>query len=503
MKTPALKVNQWLKEWEEVVFDKKARRAKPDPFFFLFTLPAKDLRALCGIYARSATDRSRGHDDTGIQRRHDEERSNEIQEFIRFGHPWAGLSNAKRKSAEYSDLKKPGWLPTAIVVNILRPGDERQGDKLLPADSISIETERGQCFVELPRMFSGSKWRSKSVPPIEVIDGQHRLWAFDEFDVDGKFDLPVVAFQGLDISWQAYLFYTINIKPKRINASLAFDLYPLLRTEDWLEKFEGAAIYRETRAQELVDLLYSTPQSPWKKQINMLGESGRGDMATQAAWVRALMATFIKSWEGKKVGIGGLFGAPVGSHELVLPWSRHEQAAFLIEVGRCFKQAVSGVRTGWAQSLRKVTPADGDSSHDPAFFGRYTLISQDQGIRGLLNMANDLTFLHADELKLEKWGDGGSPGDSDEQLISKALSSLRKRPVAAFIQDLTQELSDFDWRAYSAPGLTSDQSLLKSGFRGSGGYRTLRQQLLLHLSKVKGNVGKLAKQAIERLGYSD
>ena len=50
------------------------------------------------------------------------------------------------------------------------------------------------------------------------------------------YELPVIAFQGLDVTWQAYLFYTINIKPKRINASLAYDLYPLLRVQDWLEK---------------------------------------------------------------------------------------------------------------------------------------------------------------------------------------------------------------------------------------------------------------------------
>jgi hypothetical protein len=49
----------------------------------------------------------------------------------------------------------------------------------------------------------------------------------------------LVAFHGLDLSWQAYLFWTINIKPKRINPSLAFDLYPLLRSENWLDKAEG------------------------------------------------------------------------------------------------------------------------------------------------------------------------------------------------------------------------------------------------------------------------
>ena len=51
-----------------------------------------------------------------------------------------------------------------------------------------------------------------------------------------------------------------------------------------LEKFEGPVIYRETRAQELVDLLYSYPQSPWFQRINMLGESGLGRrMVSQAA----------------------------------------------------------------------------------------------------------------------------------------------------------------------------------------------------------------------------
>ena len=92
----------------------------------------------------------------------------------------------------------------------------------------------------------------------------------------------MVAFHSLDISWQAYLFYTINIKPKKINRSLAFDLYPLLRTEDWLETAEGAAIYRETRAQEITEILWSHPASPWRAKINMLGDTGV-KYVTQAA----------------------------------------------------------------------------------------------------------------------------------------------------------------------------------------------------------------------------
>ena len=59
---------------------------------------------------------------------------------------------------------------------------------------------------------------TSSCEPIEVIDGQHRLWAFEKQLDNADFELPVVAFVGLDISWQAYLFWTINIKPKRIDA---------------------------------------------------------------------------------------------------------------------------------------------------------------------------------------------------------------------------------------------------------------------------------------------
>lgn len=245
MKTLALKVNQWLEEWDEVLFDPRMRRTKPNPFFYLVSLPARDLQALCGIYPRIAKGRKKGSQDLGIQRSHDPERSDEIMRFVRFGHPWAGLSIAKRKSAEYDDLRKPGWLPPAIVVNILRVGDNRQGRSLVAADQVSIEDKKERVSMILPGGYSGPEWRTSSVPPIEVIDGQHRLWAFQDFEFEGTFELPVVAFHGLDISWQAYLFYIINLKPKRINASLAFDLYPLLRTEDWLEKFEGPNIYRK------------------------------------------------------------------------------------------------------------------------------------------------------------------------------------------------------------------------------------------------------------------
>src|SRR5437879_1921309 len=113
---PAIKVHQWLRPWDKVKFDPKRNRAKPEPHFFIFSLPAAELRSLCGIFRRQTTSVSPRSADLGIQRQHDPERSEEIKRFVEFGYPWSTLSEAKRQSGKYDDLRKPGWLPTAIVI---------------------------------------------------------------------------------------------------------------------------------------------------------------------------------------------------------------------------------------------------------------------------------------------------------------------------------------------------------------------------------------------------
>ena len=236
------------------------------------------------------------------------------------------MGEKKRKMPGAMALRKPGWLPTAIIVNILPVGAERNGKTIGASDIATIEGSNGATMLKLPSAFTGAGWEPSTIFPIEVIDGQHRLWAFEGFDPGDDYELPVVAFHALDHSWQAYLFWSVNITPKRINRSLAFDLYPLLRQENWLDKFSGHSIYRETRCQELVECLWSHPDSPWHQRINMLGETAQqlgseASMATQAAWIRSLMATFVKQWEGSNVAIGGLFGAPRTADDPFLPWS--------------------------------------------------------------------------------------------------------------------------------------------------------------------------------------
>jgi DGQHR domain-containing protein len=508
---PAIVVRQWLHEWDYVHFSQTDElRRKPEPTFFVFSLPAQQLRKLADIYPRQAN-KPRA-EDTAIQRIHDPKRSAEIRRFVHGGFPWSDLSDKQKQLEEYKDLRMPGWLPTAIIANILSE-DVRKGDaQISPEDVIHIQmTGNSSAELLLPQGISNPSWHPR-VAPIEIIDGQHRLRAFDdEESLSGTYELPIVAFYNLDVTWQAYLFYTINIKPKKINASLAFDLYPILRIQDWLEKSPtGPAIYRETRAQELTEVLWSHPDSPWYKRINMLGERGAGSV-TQAAFIRTLMSSFVKRLEGRGISIGGLFGSELHHNQQdVLRWTRPQQAALLVLIWQSIAGAIKESTEFWALDLRKiaaVNPEDDkeDSSLDSAFTSKYSLLATDQGVRGLLQVTNDLCYVGADKLKLGKWEwdevfeDDGINIES----VSTALRELRRRPVSKFISTVAYELTKFDWRTSSTPNLNDRERRSQLVYRGSSGYKEIRRQLLYQLSESKdADVRSIVIEVIERLGYT-
>jgi hypothetical protein len=492
----AIRVPQWLPEWSDVAVDPGAYRSSPPHEFYLTSLPASDLRALAGIFRRSTEAGLPRSRDLGIQRRHDAERSAEIHEFVRSGFPWSSLSKQRRESHEYDDLKKPGWLPTAIVVNILRPEDTRRGGNVHSRDLITVEDEPSGAKVILPRDFDADGWQPAGLSPIEVIDGQHRLWAFDDPHFAKGYSLPVVAFHGLDISWQAYLFYTINIKPKRINTSLAFDLYPLLRTEDWLERFAGHSIYRETRAQEITEALWSYPESPWHNRIDMLGGGGRREVS-QAAWIRSLLSTFVKAFESTRSPIGGLYGAPRGKDEPVLGWNRAQQSAFIILLWQELKAAIERSDASW---IADITLEDGGLSQaGAAFAGRYSLLNSDQGVRGVLHLANDLCWLRAEDLGLADIGSENVDDGTAEGPITDAIEILRDAGTGPFVRELGEALASYDWRTSADPGLNEAGRSSKARFRGGTGYRELRSDLLKHVAGRGGPVGSTASEVAEAL----
>jgi hypothetical protein len=496
----ALLVKQWLSTWDKIEFHPKLMQTKPEPHFYLFSMKASELKLLTGVYRRSIKNLRPRSMDPNVQREHNEDRSRVISDFVQHGYPWCEMSRGKRESQDFNDLRKPGWLPTAIVVNILQKGEKRNEKAISSRDQVLVNPGLGTVELLLPEDFKEPGWHPESIYPLEVIDGQHRLWAFDELDIKGDFELPVVAFHGLDRSWQAYLFWSINITPKRIKQSLAFDLYPLLRTEDWLERFQGHSIYRETRAQELTEALWANPKSPWHQKINMLGDTGSAiPMASQAAWVRSLMATLVRSWDSK-TGLGGLFGAPLRQHSLVLPWSRAMQAAFLIHWGNSIRDSIFEFKAGWAKHLRQEKGWNSIANGDAAFYGPNTLLSTDQGVRGILFAVNDVVFCAEKFLNLASWNAEAVSAATDEEAVDAGLKSLKSHAIGQFLKEIADGLADYDWRTSAAPGLTETERRNQSLFKGSGGYRELRRQLLHHLQRGAGPVGKFSKLALGKLG---
>ena len=509
MKIPAIRVQQWLDDWDSYNFSESVRQRKPDPYFYVCSMSAPLLRRLSGVRRREATGPRAS--DIGIQRGHDERRSGEIWRFVKAGYPWASLNTSQQ--TRFREMKKPGWLPTAVVANLLTESSERAGLKVAPSDHIQIETQAGNfAYLTLPEGSENGSWEPapNGLEPLEIIDGQHRLFAFPEDEeLQGDFELPVVIFVDLDISWQAYLFWSINVTPKRINPSMAFDLYPLLRTADWLN-FDGPMAYRETRAQELTETLWSHPSSPWRERIGMLGRE-RGKV-TQAAFVRSLTLSFVRGWTGsRRTHIGGFFGAQQNAEPTeILGWTRAQQAAYLIALWSSLKDHIGASKDAWTEHLRQHTSDhDVPEGLDAAFAGRYSILASDQGVRGVLQVWNDISYVRRHDVAFGSWqrpiSEGATDSATNREEVSKALDELSLQAgIADFIEQLTLAVAKFDWRSAVTPTLPADVEIFQSRYRGGSGYKQVRLQLLRHLAQVDNpEVASSAKAVTAALGYDE
>jgi hypothetical protein len=313
------------------------------------------------------------------------------------------------------------------------------------------------------------------------------------------YEVPVVIFNNLSPSWQAYLFWVINVEPKKINPSLAYDLYPELRNQSWLQGGEGIRVYQEHRAQELTEVLWRHEASPWKGRIELHGNRVEGHVSN-AAFIRSLMVSFVRNW-GNDDKIGGLFGALKDKDaERVLPWKRAQQAAFLIACWCHLSTAIDNSRTKWVRELNKGDAVDG---HSAAFAGPHSLLGTDQGVRAVLVVFNALCQVAYSGLDLESWDLDLASDEPDEDDVSEALEefgSLR-RPNSFLAAASKAMIDDVDWRTSSAPNLEPAQRNEQSIYRGSSGYVLLQQRCFDALKKSPDElVADAASVAAELMG---
>lgn len=178
----------------------------------------------------------------------------------------------------------------------------------------------------------------------------------------------------------------------------------------------------------------------------------------------------------------------------MLAWSRAQQAGFLIFLWQQLYSAVRNSKSGWARNLRQIaikqnTP---EKLGDPAFYGPYSLINSDQGVRGYLHAVNDLCFITAPSLDLRSWRIEKQSPANDDDAVGLALNTLSKHRLAKFLKEIAVGLEPFDWHTSSTPDLPEKERLQAAAYRGSGGYKELRAQLLDFLARRQSDVGKAA-----------
>lgn len=500
-KIPVLKVNQWLHTWNQAEWSEEL--PEPTRHFFMASMKISTLRRLSGVSRRQVSQRKAGSKGAGYQRAHQETRSKSIAQYLRYGYPLS--SQLGLKAEEHRTLIHPGWLPTAILVNIVASTETRRrnGKDLAvdPSCAVTIVPGEGVSFLSFP---SGAEKSDFSLPatslePIEIIDGQHRLFALDEMgdegllDGFGDYEVPVIVFDGLSEAWQAYLFWVINVEPKKINPSLAFDLYPELRSQSWLESGEGIKVYQEHRAQELTEVLWRHEDSPWRDRIELHGNRVEGHVSN-AAFIRSLTVSYVRRW-GRGNKVGGLFGSvDRGGKERVLRWKRSQQAAFLIACWRhVHNEIVRNPKVVW------IAECAAEFSHRPlefrqvvnphglhaAFAGPDSLLGTDQGARAIMVVFNAVCQVAYAEMELETWESERVSDAPEDSEVSEALAEFnRLGPANSLLKKIAAELViRFDWRASSAASLTSEQKQMAAAFRGSSGYAMLQRQCLTVLTQ--------------------
>lgn len=480
-----IKINQWLSSWDDIDYN-QPMRSKPDDHFYFFKMDIRLLKRLSDVHRRKSSKTKVV--DSNIQRELREDRTEEIQRFVEKGFPLSTLNKRDRELEQNQVLKMPGFLPTAILVNIIGLNQKRGNSEIRESDVIKIEKVTGNDVMVLPDAVFDDNWLPE-LKPIEIIDGQHRLWAFDETEqIQGDYEVPVIAYDNLDRAWQAYLFYVINIKPKKINTSLGYDLYPLLRTQEWLENSkDGLSVYRDTRAQELVEALWLYDESPWHRRISMLGDDSSN--ISQNAFVRALSSTYLRKTSRKKVS--GLFADVLTNknHEEV-KWVRPQQAAFLIllwdEIAKAIKSTEENDQIEWIDNLRKEnfqsSLFERELELDKAFIGKNSNLSRDQGVTGISMFSNDFFYVLANESDLNfndlEWNEEIDERQIETSSIDLAISEFRNHSIFSYIQLFSREVIKFDWRTSNAQFSDENQREIQKKYRGSGGYRDIWKDLL-------------------------
>ena len=204
-----------------------------DKEIFVFSANPHDIYQLANISDISKSDKN-------FQRPYDQSRVDEIKRYV------LGKDKLYKKG---KDVFAIGYIPNSIVIN-------------LPAKYKIVKQDDKNAIIHLPDISESSK----SINEIEIIDGQHRLLAFDKdcvskLDKD-KYEMCFVAFQNLSNNEKKEIFMVSNERQKSVDKNI------LLRHKKLLKLL----LEDEETRYDIIARLNGEDESPFYKRIILAGE---------------------------------------------------------------------------------------------------------------------------------------------------------------------------------------------------------------------------------------
>lgn len=156
------------------------------------------------------------------------------------------------------------------------------GAIILAIESDYADFDADQGVVTIRNYRLGDDKPSRAISDIaRVLDGQHRIAGLEGLNEETTFQVIVTLFIGADIADQAYIFATVNLEQRKVNRSLAFDLFALARSRSPERTCHNIAVTFDQDA-----------DSPFHKRIKRLGTATPGrdfETLTQATFVDGLL----------------------------------------------------------------------------------------------------------------------------------------------------------------------------------------------------------------------
>lgn len=215
--------------------------------FYIASMKSKDLIEITDFDVRRVLIEERDVEKyLGIQRPLNQARVKEIKEYVK---------------------TKDACFPTAVIIAV-------------PARCIEIVEDKCEMtisnYINNEEIYENVNYRNIA----RVLDGQHRLAGLVDFA--GEFEINVCIFVDADIADQAIIFSTVNLTQTKVNKSLAYDLFDLMKTRSPQKTCHNIAI-----------TLDAERASPFYKMIKRLGVAtpgrGAGETLTQATFIEPIL----------------------------------------------------------------------------------------------------------------------------------------------------------------------------------------------------------------------